>query len=75
MVWRYKFENKNRTFRLFKQEYYTRGYGVKDLASNDPVNENTRFLLASVSKHISGVAVATVLADQDRDESVKIIKT
>ena len=53
---------------LESQEYITKGYGVADLDTSEPVTEETLFLIASISKAISGASMATVLRDQDRSE-------
>ena len=50
------------------QVFLTKGYGVRDLDTLEPVTEQTLFLLASVTKALSGVSMATVLRDQDRDQ-------
>ena len=42
---------------------YARGFGVKKLGSNEPVDEHTQFGIASVSKHMAASSLAR-LVDQ-----------
>jgi len=44
---------------------YAKGFGVKQIGSPDPVDENTVFQIASLSKSISGTVVAGVVGDGD----------
>ena len=53
---------------LIFQEYITKGYGIQNVNTNDAVDETTLFHIASVTKAMSGASLATVLANQDRDE-------
>jgi CubicO group peptidase (beta-lactamase class C family) len=39
---------------------FMKGYGVKDITENDPVDENTLFMIASNTKLFTGVALANL---------------
>src|SRR3954464_12014040 len=51
-----------------------KGYGVRDLETKKPVNENTLFMIASNSKLFTGTALAQLDADKKLSLNDKIIK-
>ena len=51
-----------------------KGFGVKDLETNEPVNENTLFIIASNSKLFTGTALAQLDYNKKLSLDDKIIK-
>ncbi len=51
-----------------------KGYGVKDIKTNAPVDENTLFFIASNSKLFTGTALAKLHVEKKLDISDKITK-
>lgn len=53
---------------------YRKGFGVKDISKNDPVDENTLFFIASNSKLFTGTALAHLQYQQKLNLNDKITK-
>ena len=53
----------------FSQDFISKGYGVRDLDTQEPVTNETLFVINSVTKNFAGVTMAIVL--RDHEKSVK----
>src|SRR5436305_608020 len=51
-----------------------KGYGVRDIKTNEPVDENTLFMIASNSKLFTGTALAQLDVDKKLSLDDKITK-
>jgi CubicO group peptidase (beta-lactamase class C family) len=51
-----------------------KGYGVKDIETKEPVNENTLFMIGSNTKAFTGIAVAMLEADKKLSLNDKVTK-
>src|SRR5262249_20333421 len=49
---------------------WTKGYGVADLTTNRPVTADTQFMLASISKTVTSVALMSLIEDPRRNLSL-----
>ena len=53
---------------------HMKGYGVKDIATNEPVDENTLFMIASNSKLFTGTALANLEYNKKLSLNDKVTK-
>ena len=52
---------------------YLKGFGVRELGKPEPVNPDTRFQIASVSKFVTGTAIGTLIDEGKLDWDTPVI--